>query len=69
MTVRYLKSAPVCALIILGMLSVVFPQQQRQQSQSQGSDASPIQRVDVMRSRLDAMRRSLDSAIATLNAS
>lgn len=32
------------------------------------SDASPAQRLEVMRSRLETMRRSLNSAIAALNA-
>jgi outer membrane protein assembly factor BamD len=34
----------------------------------QQSQLSPIQRLDVMRSRLDTMRRTLNSAIAGLNA-
>ncbi|OLE54098.1 MAG: hypothetical protein AUG51_09670 [Acidobacteria bacterium 13_1_20CM_3_53_8] len=69
MTVRYIKLAAVCAVLILGLLSIVSAQQQRaQQSQSQGSEATPMQRIEIMRSRLNAMRRSLDSAIATLNA-
>lgn len=33
------------------------------------SDASPMQRLEVMRSRLDAMRRSLNSAVAAFGAS
>src|SRR5881275_2202241 len=71
MKFRQLISFVLCALILGGMLSVAYAQQrqqQQQQSESQASDASPYQRVDIMRSRLDAMRRSLNSGIATLNA-
>ncbi len=68
MTVRYFKLAGVCAILLLMLTSVLAQRQRPQQGQSQSSEASPIQRVQVMRSRLDAMRRSLDSAIATLNA-
>ena len=32
------------------------------------SDATPIQRLDVMKSRLDTMRRSLNNAISSINA-
>ena len=35
--------------------------------QQQRSDATPIQRLEVMRSRLETMRRTLNSAIAALN--
>src|SRR5258708_7576492 len=42
-----------------------FAQGSRNKAQS---DASNAQRLDVMRSRLEAMRRSLDSAIAAVNA-
>src|SRR5438045_2094180 len=35
---------------------------------AQQSQLSPTQRLDVMRSRLDTMRRTLNSAIAGLNA-
>lgn len=33
----------------------------------QGSDATPTQRLDVMKSRLDTMRRSLNNAISSIN--
>jgi outer membrane protein assembly factor BamD len=33
-----------------------------------GSDATPVQRLDVMKSRLDTMRRSLNNAISSMNA-
>jgi outer membrane protein assembly factor BamD len=32
------------------------------------SDATPVQRLDVMKSRLDTMRRSLNNAISSMNA-
>ena len=41
------------------------PQQQRARTQSEGT---PAQRLNVMWSRLDAMRRQLNTAIAALNA-
>ena len=42
--------------------------QQQQRPQRAQTDATPVQRLEVMRSRLDAMRRSLNSAVAALNA-
>lgn len=35
---------------------------------AQGNDATPGQRLDVMKSRLDTMRRSLNNAISSMNA-
>lgn len=43
------------------------PQQDARASATRG-DGTPAQRLSVMRSRLDAMRRSLNSAVAALNA-
>jgi outer membrane protein assembly factor BamD len=48
----------LCAILLCGMASAAFAQ----------GDASPVQRLEVMRSRLDSMRRSLNSAIAAMNA-
>jgi outer membrane protein assembly factor BamD len=53
-----------CAVLILGALAFV-PAQQGGRPQS---DATPAQRLEVTRQRLDAMRRSLNSAIAAMNA-
>jgi outer membrane protein assembly factor BamD len=35
---------------------------------AQGSDATPIQRLDVMKSKLNTMQRSLNNAISSMNA-
>jgi len=48
--------------LILALSGAVFAQGGGQ------SDLSPLQRLDVMRSKLDSMRRSLNSAIAALDA-
>ncbi|HEV7902408.1 MAG TPA: hypothetical protein VGO96_01100, partial [Pyrinomonadaceae bacterium] len=48
------------ALLILGCSVVVL---------SQGtSEGTPAQRIEIMRSRLDSMRRSLNNALASMNA-
>lgn len=54
----------ICALVLS---SAAFAAAQGSGGQAQ-SGLSTIQRMDVMRSKLEAMRRSLDSAIAGLNA-
>lgn len=51
--------------IALSAASVILAQGSASQTQS---GLSNLQRMDVMRSKLEAMRRSLDSAIAGLNA-
>jgi len=65
----------VCALLALSSASVnvIFAQggqttggQQQARAQSEGS---PVQRISVMLSRLDGLRRSLNSALANLNSS
>src|SRR3979490_742543 len=53
----------ICAVALSG---AAFAAAQGSGSQAQ-SGLSTIQRMDVMRSKLEAMRRSLDSAIAGLN--
>ena len=55
------------AICALALSSATFAAAQGSGSQAQ-SGLSTIQRMDVMRSKLEAMRRSLDSAIAGLNA-
>jgi outer membrane protein assembly factor BamD len=54
----------ICAVVLS---SAAFAAAQGSGSQAQ-TGLSTIQRMDVMRSKLEAMRRSLDSAIAGLNA-
>jgi len=52
----------ICAALVLGLASTAL---------SQGgtrSDLSAIQRLDIMRSKLDAMRRSINSAVSAMPA-
>ncbi len=58
------------ALVIAALLSITFVQPLTTFAQNQGqgqSDLSSLQRLNVMRSKLEAMRRSLTSAIAAMN--
>lgn len=55
------------AILAVAVSSAAFASAQGSGSQVQ-SGLSTVQRMDVMRSKLEAMRRSLDSAIAGLNA-
>src|SRR5216683_3306669 len=52
-----------CAITL--STSTAFSQGNKSQNQS---GLSNVQRMDVMRSKLDAMRRSLENAIAAVNA-
>jgi outer membrane protein assembly factor BamD len=54
----------VCTLILPLATVQVFAQGTQKQGQT---EFSPAQRLNVMRSKLDSMRRSLDSAIAGMN--
>src|SRR6185295_931888 len=51
----------VISLLVFGTVSTAFGQQQRQRQQT---ELSNTQRLDVMTSKLDSMRRSLQSAIS-----
>ena len=62
MNVRFFAPLTLAALLLSGAVAVAG------QSTKGQIDASPVQRLDVMRSRLDSMRRSLNSAIAAVNA-
>lgn len=62
MSLRYLAAVALCAILLTGAVPVTSAQQQSQ------SEGSPAQRLEVMRSKLDGMRRSLNSAIANINA-
>lgn len=55
----------VCALLLGAFAAAGFAQGRENRVQN---ELSPTQRLDVMRSKLEAMRRSLDSALAGLNA-
>jgi outer membrane protein assembly factor BamD len=64
---RFRKVVPVilCALMSAGV--VPAPSAYGQATQQQSSQLSPAQRIEVMRSRLETMRRTLNSALAGLN--
>lgn len=57
---RYLAAVALCALLIISSVPLAL-------AQTQG-EGTPVQRLDVMRSKLDGLRRSLNSAIANINA-
>src|SRR5437870_12264892 len=56
----------VLATLILALSAATNLRAQRKNENQSG--LSNVQRMDVMRSKLEAMRRSLDSALAALNA-
>ncbi len=62
MRFRFLIQLVVCAALMLGVVSAASAQG------SAPSDLSTIQRLDVMRSKLEAMHRSLNSAISSMAA-
>ena len=64
-SLRWIPLAFAVLAIALSNGAVASAQQPAKQTQS---GLSNVQRLDVMRSKLEAMRRSLDSAIAGLNA-
>ena len=55
--------ALLCAILIFSGVGAVFAQQ----PSGAQTDATPTQRLEIMRSRLEAMRRTLNSAIAATN--
>ncbi len=57
---RYLAAVALCAVLLTGLAPVATGQEQGQ--------GSPAQRLEVMRSKLDGMRRSLNNSIANINA-
>ncbi len=57
---RYLALIVLCAVIFTGVAPAALAQQQ--------GEGSPAQRLEVMRSKLDATRRSLNNAISSINA-
>ncbi|HEX8285154.1 MAG TPA: outer membrane protein assembly factor BamD [Pyrinomonadaceae bacterium] len=64
MRYRNLILSVLSAAMLLGALPAPF----QRAAAAQQSQLSPIQRLDVMRSRLDTLRRTLNSALAGLNA-
>jgi outer membrane protein assembly factor BamD len=67
---RLVASVAICTMLILSVSApiTVFGQEQNRAQQQAGSDATPLQRLEVLRSRLEAMRRSLNGALAGFNA-
>ena len=61
MHARFSGRLIICATLLLSLNSFVFAQ-----GGSSQSDLSPLQRMDVMRSKLESMRRSLNSAVSGL---
>src|SRR6266498_1758509 len=58
---RFSAHLLICAALILALASVALAQGGGAQS-----ELSPLQRLDVMRSKLDSMRRSLNGAISSI---
>jgi outer membrane assembly lipoprotein YfiO len=65
MRLRNFLTATLCAALLLGAVPAASLTASAAARQSQNS---PAQRLDVMRSRLETVRRTLNSAIAGLNA-
>src|SRR5918992_1097854 len=60
---RFIASVAMCAILISSVGGACLGQE----TKSAQSDATPAQRLEIMRSRLETMRRSLNSAIAATN--
>lgn len=58
---RFSAHLVICAVLILALCGVVLAQRAGSQS-----ELSALQRLDVMRSKLESMRRSLSSAISSM---
>src|SRR5260370_40238700 len=71
--VRRVSPRVMLSLTLLAVLAIAFAtagvvSAQDSRTQSAQSGLTNLQRIDIVRSKLDAMRRSLDSAIAAVNA-
>ena len=62
MRYRFPIQLVICAAVIFAMAGAAWPQG------NASSDLSTVQRIDVMRSKLEAMHRSLSSALASMGA-
>ncbi|MBV9209559.1 MAG: outer membrane protein assembly factor BamD [Acidobacteria bacterium] len=56
---RYLAAVGLCLILVAGLLPV---------ARAQDAQGTHVQRLEVLRSKLDGMKRSLNSAIANINA-
>lgn len=63
MRFRFSAHLAICATLILALAGGALAQGSGNQT-----DLAPLQRLDVMRSKIDSMRRSLNSAIASMPA-
>lgn len=62
-------SVAICAILLMSVAAPLSALAQQGGTQQQsGADGTPIQRLEVLRSRLEAMRRSLNGALAGFNA-
>lgn len=55
------------AALAISLSTAIVTSAQDQKTQSTQTGLSNLQRIDIMRSKLESMRRSLDSAIAAIN--
>ena len=70
MSFRKLSVAALCCMLVAGVVpsaGVLARPQQQQPARAQG-EGTPSQRLSIMRSRIEELRRSLNGAVATLNA-
>jgi outer membrane protein assembly factor BamD len=65
---RLVASVAICAMLIMTVAAPLTVLGQQGGSQQSGSDLAPLQRLEVLRQRLEAMRRSLNGALASFNA-
>ncbi|MFN2456014.1 MAG: outer membrane protein assembly factor BamD [Pyrinomonadaceae bacterium] len=68
MQVRRIAFSLALGAILLSLTGIVFAQTGATAPARTQSDGSPAQRLSIMRSQLDSMRRSLGGALSTLNA-
>lgn len=61
-------SVAICAILLMSVAAPLSVRAQQGSAQQSGPDGTPIQRLEVLRSRLEAMRRSLNGALAGFNA-
>src|SRR5882762_1902585 len=71
--VRRVNPRSALLLTLLGVLAIALSTNavtsaQGNKKQTNQSGLSNLQRMDIMRSKLESMRRSLDSAVAAINA-
>jgi outer membrane protein assembly factor BamD len=64
---RFLLVVGACAMLVSGLPVASRASAQEQQPRTQ-SEGTPVQRLEVLRQRLDTSRRTLNGAIAGLNA-